>query len=174
MKRKTTAFVLILAVMASVGVFAGGQGEDRVDPGGPWDARTPEISKEKITVTGPLNFEDRYQPELEGGSKQYELLFPRCCLWDVDVNEGQSMTVEGYTVTGMPIEAEKEDEIHLIVTMARIGDKEYDLEVRTMGIGAGKRRKRPSADGVSPPDDAGPHTAVELRPMKSSVPGYRF
>ncbi len=129
MKRTTSAFVLILTVAASAAVFAGGQGEDAAGPGRPWGARAPEVSEEKITVTGPVNFEDLHHPELESGGKRYELLFPRHYLWNVDLKEGQTVTVEGYTVTGMPFEQEEaEDEIHLMVTMARIGGKEYDME----------------------------------------------
>jgi len=141
MNRKTTALVLILALASASAVFAEGQREDRFGPGGPMGpgrAGGPEISEDKVTVTGPVAFENRMHPVIESGGMEYELLVPRRFLWGVDVEEGQTVTVEGYTVTDMWCEAEEDedDEVHLMVTLAKIGDEEYDLEARRGGPGA--------------------------------------
>ncbi len=140
MNRKTTALVLILALASAVAVFAEGQREDRFRPGGPGRAGAPEISEDKVTVTGPVTFENRMHPVIESGGLEYELLVPRRSLWSVDVKEGQTVTVEGYTVTGMWCEAgededDDDDEVHLMVTLAKIGGEEYDLESRRWGPG---------------------------------------
>ena len=45
----------------------------------------------------------------------------------MDLEDGQTVTVEGYTVEGMPC-FEDEEEVHIWVTKAIIDGKEYDME----------------------------------------------
>jgi hypothetical protein len=92
---------------------------------------------EKITVSGPVTFEDKRHPEIKSGGKEYELMVPRFALWNLDIEEGQLVSVEGYTIDGMYCEEEDEDEVHLMVTKAKIGDKEYDLERDMQGAWGG-------------------------------------
>ena len=53
-------------------------------------------------------------------------MFPRFLIDEVDVAEGQRITVEGYEMPG-PRMRWKSDEQHLMVTKATINGKEYDL-----------------------------------------------
>ena len=134
MNTKRLIVLLLIGGIAATGAFASG---DKEEPQRPprWDG--PQMSEETITVTGQLHFEDRMHPELESGGREYELLVPRYYAYELDLEEGQTVTVEGYTVEGMPCcEEEEGDEIHLWVTKAVIDGKEYDLEDGSrMGMG---------------------------------------
>jgi hypothetical protein len=142
MSAKKIIILLLIAGVAAAGAFASGNKEDqRRTPRG--DA--PELSEEAITVTGQVYFENRMHPELKSGSKEYELLVPRFYAYELDVEEGQTITVEGYTAEGMPCyEGEEEDELHILVTKAIIDGQEYQLDAGPrwgmMGPGMGPRR----------------------------------
>jgi RNase P/RNase MRP subunit p29 len=104
----------------------------------------PELSEETITVTGQLYFEDRMHPELKSGAEEYELLVPRFYAYELELEEGQTVTIEGYTLEGMPCcREEEEQEIHILVTKAIIDGQEYNLEDDPrwgmMGPGMGRR-----------------------------------
>lgn len=140
MKRTTVLVVLLLALVGAAGVFASGNKEQPAQPGAPGPrgaygrGAAPEFSEEKITVTGQLYFRNLMHPELKSGGKEYELLVPRFYVYDLDLQEGTTVTVEGYEVTGMPyFEQESEDEVHLWVTKAVVNGQEYDLERYGMG-----------------------------------------
>jgi hypothetical protein len=105
----------------------GGRGYGRQMPRGGWDQDDwLKFSEEKVTVTGPLYFERRMHAEVKADGKTYELMVPRFYLYDLDLKEGQNVTVEGYVAAG-------EDENYLWVTKAVIDGKEYDLERRGRG-----------------------------------------
>ena len=40
---------------------------------------------EKISVSGPVYFEDQRHPEIKSGGKEYELIVPRFALWNLDI-----------------------------------------------------------------------------------------
>ena len=134
MTAKKIMLVLLIAGIAVAGVFASGKGEDEPQTARPdwrrmprWDG--PELSEETITVTGQVYFEDRMHPELESGDEEYELLVPRFYVYELDLQEGQTVTVQGYTLEGMPCcEDEEEEELHIWVTKAVIDGVEYELE----------------------------------------------
>jgi len=134
MNAKRIIILLLIAGVAAAGVFASGNKEDESDVARPdwrraprWEA--PDFSEETITITGELYFENRMHPELESGGEEYELLIPRFYAYDLDLEEGQTVTVEGYTVEGMPCyEDEELEEVHIWVTKAIIDGEEYDLE----------------------------------------------
>ncbi len=146
MKSRIIAVSIILMLTGLVAVFATGQKEEVERPYGRgrggmmgmgmWGAEEGE----KITVSGPVYFKDKIHPEIESGGKEYELMVPRFALWNLDIEEGQSISVEGYTIEGMYCEEEEgEDEVHLWVTKAKIGDKEYDLESDAQGTWGGRQ-----------------------------------
>jgi hypothetical protein len=134
MNAKRIIILLLIAGVAAAGVFASGNKEDESEAARPdWRrmprGEAPDFSEETITVTGELYFENRMHPELKSGGEEYELLVPRFYASELDLEEGQTVTVEGYTVEGMPcFEDEEGEEVHIWVTKAIIDGKEYDLE----------------------------------------------
>ena len=167
MKTKMFIAAILMVTIAAGGVFASAQKDDRDEAYPPgWGGRFrnddfegPAFSEEKITVTGTLSFENWMHPGLESDGQEYELLVPRF-RGGLDLEEGQTVTVEGYTTEGMPCCEEEEDgEIHLWVTKAIIDGKEYELEeygFRGMGGGmmgsgmmGGRRRPRNAPDQTS-------------------------
>jgi len=115
-----------------------GRGGPRGMPG-PW-AQDEEyglkFAEEKLTVTGPVSFQNRMHAELKADGKEYELMVPRFYLYELELEEGQQVTVEGYVAQG-------DDESYLWVTKAVIDGKEYDLEGRGPGRGPGMMRGGP-------------------------------
>jgi len=146
MKSKIIAVSIILMLTGLVAVFATGQREELERTYGPRGGRGGMMGMwgadqgEKITVSGPVYFKDKLHPEIKSGDKEYELLVPRFAFWNLDIEEGQSVSVEGYTVEGMYCDTADEDEVHLLVTKAKIGDKEYDLESDAQGAWGGPGR----------------------------------
>lgn len=101
-------------------------------PRGPWaqDENGLKFSEEKLTVTGPVFFQNRMHAELKADGKDYELMVPRFYLYELELKEGQQVTVEGYVAQG-------DEENYLWVTKAIIDGKEFDLE-RGGGRGRGR------------------------------------
>jgi len=151
MNVKKMILVLLIAGVAAGGAFASGNKEDKAAPARPGPrGGAPELSEETVTITGEVYFENRIHPELESGGMEYELIVPRFRAYDLDLEEGQTITVEGYTVEGMPCceEREEGEEIHIFVTRAVIDGEEYDLEAEGRGprrdmMGQGRRPGRP-------------------------------
>jgi hypothetical protein len=145
MNVKRIVILLLIAGVAAAGAFASGNKEDKSEAARPdWRRMprgdAPELSEETITVTGQLYFENRMHPELKSGGEEYELLVPRFYAYELDLEEGQTVTVEGYTVEGMPCcQGEEGEELHIWVTKAIIDGEEYDLEAAPRW-GMGPRR----------------------------------
>ena len=153
MNAKKILVVLVLAGVAATGAFASGNREQPARPGVEPGWRGPELSEETVTVTGQLYFTNRIHPELDSGGTEYELLVPRFYAYDLDLKDGQTMTVEGYTVEGAPCYGfEDEEGNYLWVTKATIDGKEYDLAAAgfrggPMGPGWGSYGMGPRAGG---------------------------
>jgi hypothetical protein len=80
-----------------------------------------EFSEEKVTLSGPVQFQNRIHPEMKAGGRDYQLLVPRFYVYELELKDGQELTVEGYVAQG--------DEVsYLWVTGAVIDGKQYDLE----------------------------------------------
>jgi hypothetical protein len=128
MNVKKILVLLVLAGVAAAGAFASGNREQPTRPDLAPCWRGAELSEETVTVTGQVYFANRIHPELKSGSTEYELLVPRFYAYELDLKEGQTVTVEGYAVEGMPCYGfGDEEEAHLWVTKATIDGKEYDL-----------------------------------------------
>lgn len=146
MNAKKMILVLLIAGVAAAGVFASGNKEEQTRPVPPRPrGQAPGLSEETVTVTGRLYFENRIHPELESGGVVYELLVPRFYAYDLDLEEGQTITVEGNMVEDMPCceELEDEQQLRIFVTRAVIDGEEYDLEAE----GRGPRRGMMGPDG---------------------------
>ncbi len=153
MNRKTLWIALLALAVAAAGAFASGKKEEqnygpggcpgwgygaqgRGGPrglGGPWaqgEENGLKFSEEKVTVTGPVYFQNRLHAELKADGTDYELMVPRFYLYNVELKEGQPITVEGYVARG-------DEESYLWVTKAVIDGKEYDLQRRGRGRGWG-------------------------------------
>ena len=137
MNAKKIIILLLIAGVAATGAFASGNKEGEPETTRPelrsaprGDApEAPELSEETITVTGQVYFNNRIHPELKSDGEVYELLVPRFYVYDLDLEEGQTVTVEGYTVEGMPGRMDGEGgELHIWVTKAVIDGQEYELE----------------------------------------------
>jgi hypothetical protein len=132
MNAKKIVVLFLITGVAAAGAFASGSKEEQPEfvPEG-----APELSEETVSVTGQLYFDNRIHPELESGGKEYELLVPRFYAYELDLEDGQTITVEGYVVEGMPCwEEADEEEVHLLVTRAIIDGEEYELD-RRWGMG---------------------------------------
>ena len=153
MNRKTMWIALLALAVAAAGAFASGKKEEQnygrgfYGPGpggwhgrggprgmmGPWaqDEYGLKFSEDKLTVTGPVYFQNRMHAELKADGKDYELMVPRFYLNELELKEGQQVTVEGYVAQG-------DEESYLWVTKAIIDGKEYNLsEGRGRGRGYG-------------------------------------
>ncbi len=113
MNKRFLVILAVLVIAAGMG-FATGQSENPV-PG------------ELNTYSGTVHFEDNYEIVLKTDQGEYELMFPRFLIDEVDVAEGQRITVEGYEMPGSRMMRWEGDEEHLMVTKATINGKEYDL-----------------------------------------------
>ena len=81
-----------------------------------------------ISVTGTLVLVDNFHPALQTGDGVYELMYPRFFDDEIDLEEGETVTVEGFLVPGPRWEEENEEELYLHVTKAIIDGEEYILD----------------------------------------------
>ena len=133
---KKITFTLALLLVLSLGsVFASGSQEQEERP---WGFRD-DYQDELIELTGRVNFPGYGHLELEAGGETYELMVPFFLLDEVDIQDGETVTVEGYLVPGPRWSDEDGDEKHLAVTEATVDGETYDL-----GFGRGYMRGRMS------------------------------
>ncbi len=132
MTKKIFLSALALTLVLASAAFAGGQKEPvpgsaaPVGPAAP-AGKPPFATGEKLTLTGTLSLQGEWHPVLKSSGKEYELLVPRHLTWNLDVKEGEQVTVEGYVVQGMPRAGADDGDTDLFVTKATIQGKEYDL-----------------------------------------------
>jgi hypothetical protein len=135
MANKILISTLVMLALAGA-AFASGQKEPAQPSAQPAAPAVP-LTSEKLSLTGTLSLEGNIHPVLKAGDKEYELLVPRFLTWNLDVTEGEKVSVEGYVVQGMPWRASGDDgDLDLMVTKATIKGKEYDLSKYRGGMGA--------------------------------------
>ena len=88
--------------------------------------QSPYTSSESVSVSGTVELTASGVELKTGDGSEYELMFPRYLAEDVQVEDGQTVAVEGYLVSGPRWESD-EDENHLRVDKVTIDGKEYDL-----------------------------------------------
>jgi hypothetical protein len=152
---------ILIGAAAVPGALASGQSEKRApgyDRPGPPQGRgyaerpAPTFSEETIAVTGPVYFRNRIHPELQSGGQEYDLLVPHVYAYELGLKDGQTITVEGHKVTGMPrFEGEDAAVTYLWLTKAVIDGKEYDVKRYRGGRHRGGR-----GPGWGPCDGPGP------------------
>jgi hypothetical protein len=121
MAKKILAVSLVLGLALAAVSFANGQKEPGAVPGQAGNGQ-------KLVLTGSVAFQNLIHPTLKSGDKVYDLMVPRYLVYQVDLKEGATVTVEGYQVRGMPPWAQGDDDnIDVWVTKATINGKEYDL-----------------------------------------------
>jgi hypothetical protein len=142
MNRKVFVSALALLLALSAAVFANGKKEaPQARAGAQAEAVLPPwASGEKLTLTGTLSLKDSWHPVLVSGGKEYELHVPRRMTLDIDVKDGDQVSVEGYVVENPPSRTPDDGATDLFVTKATIGGKEYDLsQYRGAMMGRGMR-----------------------------------
>jgi ABC-type glycerol-3-phosphate transport system substrate-binding protein len=155
MAKKILISTLVMLALAGA-AFASGQKEPVQSPAqaAPLTA-APTV--EKLSLTGTLSLEDSWHPILKAAGKEYELMVPRYLTWNLDVKEGEQVSVEGYVVQGMPWRAQSNDgDIDLMVTRATIKGEDYDLSQyrgQARGVMMGSRSE--GCDGCRAPGPRG-------------------
>jgi hypothetical protein len=131
--KKIILLTIMLTVIAGTAVFANGEQEGGFDnavrPRGSY-GEEPEL----LSLTGTLKLAYGQRPELVTGDEEYELLYPYYLAEGLDIEDGETVAVEGFIVPGHKWKWE-ENEKHLRVTKAVIDGEEYDLEAYGPGFG---------------------------------------
>ncbi len=147
--RKIIILTLMLGVLFSAAAFAEGvrEKDDRPGPGSEWNEgpgygrgphrgrgyapgyndRRDDYDGELVTVTGTVEYGRERHPELETAEGTYELMYPRYLDYSIDVESGDTVTVEGFLVPG-PRWEEDGDAQFLMVTKAVIDGEEYEVD----------------------------------------------
>lgn len=121
MRNTTLLIIIITLVFSAASLFAAGELEEGQFP------YNRQFQEEKITVTGEVEFENDMHPVIKSGGKEYELMVPMYISYNSGVEEGETITVEGFVVPGPPVEPVEENEVHLQLTKAIVKGEEYDL-----------------------------------------------
>jgi hypothetical protein len=81
------------------------------------------------TLSGPITFSNRIHAELQSGGTVYRLIYPRAFEYQLDLEEGQRISITGYSLEpdAMPETAIGEDAELFLVSKAVIDGEEYNL-----------------------------------------------
>ena len=148
--------------MAGMALFASGNKEDNsVEPGtgymgrgyasqnnngqiprGRWNEDNDQLNwapgamfnsdEESVTLTGKLDLTDANDPKLTVGEKTYELMVPYRLDYDMDIKDGDEITINGFEVPVYGRDSNP-DLTNLMVTAATFNGKEYNLDTADMG-----------------------------------------
>ena len=112
---KKLTFVLALLIVISLGsVFASGSQEEQPLPG------------QVLELTGRVQLPGYGHVEFVADGVTYELMVPFYLLDEVEIEDGERVTLKGVLVPG-PRWDDGEDEKHLAVTEATVDGETYDL-----------------------------------------------
>ena len=142
MRIKMFTILAVLGLVVAGTAMAKGQVEEQ--SGLPWKT---------VTLTGSVSFNDWPNPEITvRDGKTYELLVPRLAVVDLEVTEGQTITVEGYAIEGT-FRGAPNDRQYIRVVKAVIDGEEYTLpDNMRMNPAGGKRGGRDLAPRGAAPD----------------------
>lgn len=107
-------------------------------PAGMWFTN-PDFEIENLTLTGIIDLSDVNVPKLTVGENTYELMVPYRLDYDIDIKDGDEITISGFEVPAYRRSADSEL-TYLMVTGATFNGTEYDLYMINdgpMGYGRG-------------------------------------
>jgi len=93
------------------------------------------FTDEVISVSGTIEFSVSGAELKTSDGQEYELMYPRFLAGDIEIESGDTITVEGYLMPG-PRWDDEGDEQYLRISSVTIDGEEYDLETR---VGHGPR-----------------------------------
>ena len=93
---------------------------------------------ETLTFTGTIDLTDVNAPKLTVGEESYELMVPYRLDYDIDIADGDEITISGFEVPAYRRTADA-DSTNLMVTGATFDGKEYDLNIMDEGPMANRR-----------------------------------
>ncbi len=158
---KKALITLALISMAGMALFASGNKEDNsAEPGtgymgrgyaaqntngqmprGRWNEDNDQSNwgpgamfnsdEESVTLTGILDLTDVNDPKLTVGENTYELMIPYRLDYDMDVKDGDEITINGFEVPGYGRDSNP-NLTNLMVTAATFNGKEYNLDTADM------------------------------------------
>jgi hypothetical protein len=88
--------LLLLMSLMSFGLFAGGDQEDVRGPR-EWKEGT-KLTREAVELTGTIQFDQAF-PTFVVQDTRYELMAPRRAYDDLEVSEGSTATMKGFSIT---------------------------------------------------------------------------
>ena len=91
-----------------------------------------EFEIESLTLTGKIDLSDVNAPKLTVGENTYELMIPYRLDYDIDIKDGDEITISGFEVPAYRRAADSES-TNLMVTGATFDGTEYDLNMMNYG-----------------------------------------
>jgi len=156
---KKLAIALVLISMGGMGLFAeGSQEETRVESETgymgrgystgdqeyrgrsqmPMQGAPGYANNETLTLTGSIDLTDVNAPKLTVGEESYELMVPYRLDYDIDIADGDEITIKGFEVPAIRRTSDSEL-TNLMVTGAIFDGTEYDLDMMNEGPMANRR-----------------------------------
>lgn len=155
--------VLLMVSLAGFSLFASGDKEEEVVPygyGPRWSQEDPrggvdprgamgprgfagtveempcldeDFDFQELTLTGPVSFGVKGASLMADGD-EWNLLYPRQVLAEVDLEAGETITVSGVAVPALRYQDDPAEGNYLMVQSAEIGGETYDLNLRQGGF----------------------------------------
>ena len=89
-------------------------------------------NEERTTLTGKIDLSDVNLPKLIVGEKTYELIIPYRLAFDIDIKDGDEITIQGFEVPAYRRTVDSESN-NLMVTGATFKGTDYDLNMMNYG-----------------------------------------
>lgn len=152
MYKKMFLIAVILAVAAGIS-FAEGN-KEKANEQSEWQRGQGSFSPEIMELTGTVMIDDEGFPVLKSGNEEYVLMYPNFLDDEIDVQDGDEVTVEGF-IAPHPRRGTANDVTYLRVTKATIDGEEYEIPYgpRDGGRRSGGKGFGPGRGGCCDDDD---------------------
>lgn len=90
------------------------------------------FNEESMTLTGKIDLTDANLPKLTVGDDTYELMVPYRLDYDIDINDGDEITISGFEIPAYRRTSDS-DLTSLMVTDATFDGTEYNLDMMNNG-----------------------------------------